>query len=261
VYRREAERLSGIGHLLADARDLDVMRQTLAKLEARPESLPQALVAPLQKLLIAESAPRPESDGRGQALVRLKQTRKLFGSKAVQAITLDDLLAGMEFAYQRARKRFRKAYHKPGDEAFHAWRKSVQLHWRHMSLLSRGWPEALSARAGEAKELSRLLGEDHDHSILLAFAADRGTGVLEPEHLAALTAQCRSCQLELRAQAEPRGGRLFAETADNLTGRVKRYWSAAEHLAALAPVADDPQAARRRLRKGRSATGLRRPAR
>ncbi len=56
------------------------------------------------------------------------------------------------------------------DEDFHALRKSVQQHWRHMQLLSRAWPEALSARADEAKALSQLLGEDHDLYVLRSFA-------------------------------------------------------------------------------------------
>ena len=104
-----------------------------------------------------------------------------------------------------------------------------------MALLSRGWPEAMSARAGEAKELSRLLGEDHDHAILLALARERGASILEPGDIAALTALCNSCQAELRAAARPRGERLFAEPARNLEERVALYWTSAQSLAALEP--------------------------
>src|SRR4029078_13554770 len=39
AYRREAERLSGIGKLLSGARDLDVMQLTLQKLESRFDTL------------------------------------------------------------------------------------------------------------------------------------------------------------------------------------------------------------------------------
>jgi CHAD domain-containing protein len=241
AYRREAERLSAIGKLLAQARDAHVMRQTLIKLQNRPQALPKGVVASLQRLLVADPAPggrRQASDGRRQALVRLKQAKKLFTGKAVQGVQFEHLVEGLERAYDAARKRFRKAYRKSSDEAFHAWRKTVQLHWRHMLLLSRGWPEAFSARAGEAKELSRLLGEDHDYSMLLALVESRGAKVLAPNDCARLTTLCRSCQSELRVQARPRGARLFAETPDNLTERIMRYWSSAEHLAALAPPPD-----------------------
>lgn len=267
-YRREADHLSGIGKLLADARDAHVMRQTLAKLEARPEGLPDGVVASLQKLVVPAPAARGRrgGDGRRQALTRLKQARKVFAGKAVRAAELAHLVEGLGRAYDKARKTFRKAYRKPSDEAFHAWRKAVQLHWRHMQLLSRGWPEALSARAGEAKELSRLLGEDHDYAIVLALAESRGAEVLAPEDLAALKALCRSCQAELRKRAEPRGARLFAETPDNLMERITRYWSSAEELAALPPPPAAPadrargtSAARQGLRK--SLTSVRRRTR
>src|SRR4029079_19518957 len=40
VYRREVERLASTGKLLSGARDLDVMRQTLRKLESRLDAMP-----------------------------------------------------------------------------------------------------------------------------------------------------------------------------------------------------------------------------
>ena len=43
-----------------------------------------------------------------------------------------------------------------------------------MQLLSRGWPDVMSGRADEAKEVSRLLGEDHDLHVLVEFATGRG---------------------------------------------------------------------------------------
>lgn len=277
AYRDEAERLSGVGKLLAEARDAHVMRQTLIKLENRPEPLPKGLGTSLRKLLVSAPAPgkrRRGGDGRRQALLHLKQAKKLFTGKAVQDVEFEHLVEGLERAYDGARKRFRKAYRKPSDESFHAWRKSVQLHWRHMLLLSRGWPEAFSARASEAKELSRLLGEDHDYAMLLALAEGRGAEMLAADDRARLMKLCRACQSELRVQAKPRGARLFAETPDNLTGRIVSYWSSAEHLAALEPPlgptperaaqgapegAQSPQSARQVLRK--TLTSVRRRAR
>jgi hypothetical protein len=107
----------------------------------------------------------------------------------------------------------------------------------------------MSARAGEAKELSRLLGEDHDHSILIALARERGAAILGPKDLEALTELCRSCQSELRTAAKPRGERLFAEPASNLGERVAQYWTSAQCLAALAP--DKERAAGEQAPSGR----------
>ena len=237
LYRREAERLAGIGKLLSGARDLDVMRQTLSKLESRLDAMPSGARERLGALVGHSHSlnRRAGADGRRQALQRLAQSRKLFAGKAITHVKLDQLIEGLGRTYRKARKAFREAYREPSDESFHAWRKRVQLHWRHMALLSRGWPEAMSARSGEAKELSRLLGEDHDHSILMALAREHGTSILEPRDMEALTALCRSCQGELRIAAKPRGDRLFAEPAGNLEERVGLYWTSAQSLAALAP--------------------------
>jgi CHAD domain-containing protein len=242
LYRREVARLAGIGKLLSGARDLDVVRQTLSKLEGRFDALPAGAAERLGKL--AEHSQglsrKASSAGRRQALLRLGQSKRLFTGKATARIELDHLIDGLGRTYRKARKAFRHAYRDPSDESFHAWRKRVQLHWRHMALLSRAWPEALSARASEAKELSRLLGEDHDHSILLALARQRGASILEADDLEALAALCGSCQAELRAASKPRGERLFAESTRDLEERVALYWTSAQSLAALEPAKERP---------------------
>ncbi len=241
VYRREAERLVGIGRLLSGARDHYVMQQTLAKLESRFGTLPAGAAERLRKQLTHGRSRRASgADGRRQALQRLEQARRLFTGKTAESIALEHVVEGLEDTYRKTRKAFRRAYREESDEAFHAWRKKVQVHWRHMALLSRCWPEALSARAAEAKELSRLLGEDHDHAVLLTFAGERAEEPLEPHDLAALAGLCRTCQAELRAEARPRGERLLAERADDLKERVMLYWTSARRLVALAPPKELP---------------------
>jgi len=242
AYKREAERLAGTGKLLSGARDLFVMQQTLAKLEDRFGAMPNGGADRLRKLLAQGHARsrRSGTDARRQALQRLDQARRLFTGKAAGGIELEHVVDGLEATYRKVRKAFRRAYKEPSDETFHAWRKKVQQHWRHMSLLSHGWPEAMSARASEAKELSRLLGEDHDYSVLLAFAGEPGSSRLEGTDLEALAERCRACQADLRAQAKPRGERLFAEQPDDLKERVTLYWTSAGRLAALAPPKEPP---------------------
>src|ERR1700682_1989981 len=73
LYRREAERLAGSGKLLSGARDLDVMRQTLSKLELRFDAMPAGAAARLAKLVAHGQGlgRRSGTDGRRQALLRL----------------------------------------------------------------------------------------------------------------------------------------------------------------------------------------------
>jgi CHAD domain-containing protein len=251
AYRREAKEFAAIGKALSRARDRHVMQQTLAKLEG-PGALPKPAAAALRKLLApgrSRDAKGANSDGRAAALARLERARKLLAGKDLEHLTLDHLLDGLQSTYRKSRKAMRKAYAEPSDEAFHAWRKAAQRHWRHMLLLSQGWPEALLARAGEAKELSRLLGEDHDYAVLLAFAAKHGKSELGREHLASLAALCRSRQDELRARAKPRGERLFAEGEESFRQRVALYWSSAARLSGLT-AAEEPEAATSAPAKG-----------
>jgi CHAD domain-containing protein len=260
TYRREAKRMVGIGRLLADARDQHVIRETLAKIESRFDTLPKSVGTKLTKLLGNGAGAGPDSAGtqeRHQALQDLEQARRFFAGLGRRQVSFQHLVAGAERSYRRARRMFRDAYENPTDEALHEWRKTVQQHWRHMQLISRAWPEVLGGRAAEAKELSRLLGDDHDIHLLLAFAGGRAKTVLSAAERKALTAVCRSLQREIRETARPRGARLFAEPPGNLSERMQLYWDAARDLTRLSP-AREGGAARTTGRK--RASRSRRPA-
>jgi hypothetical protein len=235
TYKREANRIAGVGRLLAGARDQYVMRETLENLDGRFAGLPKRIAKQLTKLMANGTGGKGlsrSSPERRRALESLAHTRRFFTSLEKRDIAIEHVAAGLERSYKRARRAFREAYEKPADEAFHEWRKAVQQHWRHMQLLSGGWPEVMSGRADEAKEVSRLLGADHDLHVLLAFATERGKAVLSSDDLATLTTTCKSMQEELRALARPRGARLFAEPAKDLTERIALYWQAARDLSA-----------------------------
>jgi CHAD domain-containing protein len=246
TYRREIRAIAAIGRQFAQARDRAVMQQTLSKLESRFGRLPTSIGPRLGKLP-AKSGPeglRPSGKEKRNALAALRKARAFFARIERERIGLDHINEGLERAYRQARRAFRDCYLEPTDEAFHAWRKAVQQHWRHMQLLCRAWPDVLEGRASEAKELSRLLGEDHDLAVLLDAANSRKELELSPDAHAELVRLCRVCQSELRDLARPRGARLFAEPAGDLTARLAVYWSAAEHLSALNPPAKPDRPAR-----------------
>lgn len=247
AYRRETRRIAAIGRLLAGARDYHVMHQTLTKLESRFGVLPNGVSARLNKLMVNGAGPksrRQSAQERRLALDGLDQARTFFTRAERKEIAFEHVAEGLERAYRKARNAFREAYRRPSDEAFHGWRKTMQQHWRHMQLLSRSWPEVLGARASEAKELSRLLGDDHDFAVLLAFALDRGAAVLSARDRAMLTRVCRSCQSNLRTSAKLHGDRLLAEAPKELSERLTIYWSTAQHRLALAPPTQDVEPVR-----------------
>ena len=89
VYRREAERLAGIGKLLSGVRDLDVMRQTLGKLESRFDALPVGAAERLAKLVAQGHGlgRRSGRDSKRQALLRLGQSKRFFTAKTTAEST------------------------------------------------------------------------------------------------------------------------------------------------------------------------------
>lgn len=231
VYLREAKRLVDTGRLLAGARDGHVMLQTLRVLEARHGALPEDGNARLADALAALDMAAPDKvlAARNRAVKRLAGTRKFLAGPLLDTVEVRHVFDGMAKTYKKARRARRVCQRQPADESFHDWRKSAQQHWRHMQLLTRGWPEEFAARADEAKELSQLLGEDHDLSVLASFARAHAQDLPETA-VAALQTQCSTSQQELRRLAELRGNRLFAETSKALRDRLAGYWDAACEL-------------------------------
>jgi len=237
-YRRQSQSLAEIGRKLAPERDRAVMHETLSRIESRFGPLPKDAPERLRALL----AGRARSNARGakvqnrrELVAALEQAGDFFKRLKRTRITPAHLSEGIERTYRRARRAYRQCYREPSDEAFHAWRKAAQQHWRHMQLMSRAWPAVLGGRASEARELSRLLGEDHDLAVLAAFAEKLPASDLPADGRRKLVGHCRAWQSELRDLAKPRGARLFAEPARDLSARVMLYWSAAEEMSKREP--------------------------
>lgn len=243
AFRRENARLREIGHLLAGARDLDVLEETVAGLSA---SCRPSLRAPLREILSSIASARRTAQANGM-IERLGQGRAMLDEADEQLLRLkvpdrgfDAVGLGLRQSYRACRKAFAKAYDKPSDQNFHAWRKTVQHHWRHMILLSEAWPEAMKARAAAAKELSDILGQDHDLAMLKAYIETGIAAAVPAKARDQLMKLCESRQGALRALARPRGERLLAERTKAFCARIESYWMHAREIAAAGERNDMP---------------------
>ena len=255
-FKQSNRQLAELGQRLSRSRDLDVMVVTVSKLENGAGSLPKGVADRLRRCVAhsrSEANNAVASGSNRSVTTSLRSAEKLFAAERLRRTDLQLIAQGLQQSYRKARRAFQDAYASETDEAFHNWRKATQAHWRHMQLLARSWPESIGARAAEAKELSRLLGEDHDLSVLLGFAQATGSADLSAEDMAALTAACLSCQRQIRDIAKPHGERLYADRPRQLTKRIVRYWQAAEELTSLLPPAREPlQSPARRAASQRS---------
>jgi CHAD domain len=131
--------------------------------------------------------------------------------------------SGLERSYRRGRDRVEAVCADASDKAVHEWRKRVKDLWYHLRLLRGIWPEAMQGPVDAAHELSDLLGDHHDLSVL---AQDVREDNGHDAHSKALLGLIERRQRELFAAALPLGERLYAEKPKQFAGRLSAYWDA-----------------------------------
>ena len=219
-----------IGALLSEARDNQIMLQTIAKLEAHGARAP---LQGLKRLVLAgrgDSSADMDPGLTAAAIDGLRQARTHFEGLRIAPSKFATLRRGLERSYAHGRRAMSAAYAQPTDEAFHELRKQVQLHWRQMQLLQRAWPEFCAARVAAARDLSQILGDDQDLSVLKAFlrrAPRDQIGLLESK---AIRRAIRDSQRELREAAWPRVRRLFAERPRDIGRQFDVLWTSAKRI-------------------------------
>jgi hypothetical protein len=244
VYKRENRRFRDVGRLLAGARDIHVMRQTLDQLaEQRDLSAAGRVPSALRVWLDAKRAQIVPVDGDAamrEAQRVLTKAREDFAVLPVKGDTVAPLAAGLRGIYAGGRKIMNEAYRQGDDETFHEWRKHVQRHWRQLQLVRNAWPEVITPRIDLASELSDLIGEDHDLSVLIGFVR-QNRAILGPRKAVnALSDAAQARQAELRQAAFRRGRRLYALPPGALEEALTAYWRTALEMAEadIAPLAD-----------------------
>ena len=181
-----------------------------------------------------EAVPQGAEEVHGKVLsVAADAAKRRFGQIKVQNGGFDALEAGLHATYRKGRRALAQAEMEPDDEVFHELRKSVQQHWRQMLLVSRAWPDVCRARASASRDIAQILGEEHDHAVLAAFAdSHRGNG-LAAEEIDIIDQDCRARQMELRSLALPMARRLFAERPGRFAHQMAVSWQARTRLARL----------------------------
>lgn len=244
--RKRTNALGEIAQLLAGRRDQAVMLDTLAKLAEERGPDGALTLAPLNAHFAKSlgDAQQPLDPGCGaEARLMLLREAKKFSRARIRKRGFSALEGGLEKSYRHARKSLKIAYSEPADETFHTLRKSVQWHWRQMSLLARAWPDELAVRVAAARELSQILGDDHDLAMLIAATVKADD--ISSEQKEAIVGFCLRKQQTLRTTAEFRAERLFAETPRAFVKRIETYWkfSGSMRASEIAPVArpSEPQ--------------------
>jgi CHAD domain-containing protein len=230
VYRRENTALRDASRLLAPVRDAQVLVNTLDATigDADGELDAPALAQTRRALKAAHGRLRQQVIYRGTAV---EQT--IGALAAVQERSLDwplgdlqfdGLRPGLERVYRQGRRAMAEAYDDPTPERFHEWRKRVKYLWHHLELLEPAWPGLLEALADETHDLSDLLGDEHDCTVLGERVRERPDLIADQDMARVLTATLDERRQRLRAAARPLGAKLYAETPERFGARIASYW-------------------------------------
>jgi hypothetical protein len=230
-FRRENARFRDIARLLATSRDRQVMRDTVARLATGADERQGKALAALNEVLAQDigtsGAPPDHTVAFEPVIASLSRAKKDFKHLDLELNMKDLIRIGLKRSYRAGQEALAAAKAKPDDETLHEWRKTVQVHWRHMLLLSDAWPEYFAVRSNAAKELSDCLGEDHDLAVLIGFVTNGGGSAIGQAHAEAIVSLADEQQRQLREKAFRKGAFLFAEDARGLANTVRRYWSVA----------------------------------
>lgn len=218
---------SSMAGKLAGLRDLDSLLEALDKLIAANGTKPSTTSERLKAMIEGERAglnTMSLADALDEVrddldLLRKRLERVRFSERGFDIVGL-----GLAATCDRARRLERHAYETGHEEDFHRWRKRVQHHWRHMQLFAAAWPEVMTARAELARELSEILGDEHDMGLLAEEVRRRAKALKSRRGVEDLAAAALDRQQVLRRLAKARSRRLFADRGKDFSRRLRKYW-------------------------------------
>jgi CHAD domain-containing protein len=233
IYRRENTAIRDASRLVAPARDALVLVHTFDGVarEVGGQVDAHAVTETRRALKAAHRRLRQQMLYRGtvsqQAIAALAGVQHRSDDWPLGDLGFAAVRPGLQRVYRQGRRAMHEACDDPTPERFHEWRKRVKYLWHQIELLQPAWPGLLAALADETHDLSDLLGDDHDRTVLAERLRERPDLVTDPDVTRVVTAALdEQCQ-RLRAAALPLGARLYSETPMQFTARIACYWQSA----------------------------------
>jgi len=235
VYRRDNARLRDAARALAGLRDAEAKVGTIEALEERFGDELHPEMIELKHELEADRDAVGTADADSDPPIRVAARQ---ASDAIDAVreSVDSwsfsksgwklVEPGVERSYARGRNRFSDVRSEPSPENIHAWRKRVKDLWYDLRLLRNSWPDVMGEMGDGAHDLSDLLGDHHDLTVLAEDIHSRDRFSADGDELAALMGVIESRREELLEAAVPVGERLYAESPKDFTKRMRAYWRA-----------------------------------
>ena len=228
AYRRENRALRAAAREISFVRDGHVLLDTVDALAERYSGqVPAGQFNALRAQLDHGVAPaRLIEEAVDAAKERLARVRGRIDEWELRRAGRSALRRDIRRAYARGRRAFERAERDRSDERLHDWRKRVKDLRYQQQLLRPAWQEILGAQAKAAKQLSELLGDDHDLAVLDQRARELDQPVAGLGDVHELIERRRR---ELQDESFHLGGLVYAEPPKRFAKRIGRYLRAAAH--------------------------------
>jgi hypothetical protein len=229
AYAHENARYRDAARGISGARDEEAMIETCDALARRfagreEEPVIQRVCLPLRERRDAFMAQGERIDALLHAFcAALQAGREQVTDLSIHGHGHDVVVSGLRRTYARARRAMHAAERDPKPANFHAWRKYVAYHWRHMQLLHHAWPAGVDARGREAHRLAELLGDLHSLHVLQAWIGSEPSALAGDADIATFLRMADHRARRMRRRALRLGGRLFAERPAHLARRFGIY--------------------------------------
>jgi CHAD domain-containing protein len=232
TYQVENAHFRDAARILSQMRDATTLIESFDAMVRRfSDESSQEKMSELRRLLVERRehvAPYPAVEER---LDRFRSSMREARVRIVDwSMNGDGLVAalgtGFKKTYGRARKAMQVARAEPTTEQFHEWRKRVRYHRYHVELLKDIWPPVLKGRRSAVKELTDLIGDDHDLAVL-AETLDEETQRFRPREIVERFGDlCDARRRELQVWALLEGRKLFTDKPKDWKHRVECWWRA-----------------------------------
>ena len=230
IYKRENICYRDAGRKLSDVRDSIVFIETIDKLISNfPEYISKEETADLKqritirhenikrKIVYEDKAPLEVAEIVSNAKSRINDLH-------IDKEDFSALEGGLGRVYRRGYNALLETYRNPTPENFHDWRKRVKYLWYQVRILRPINRRKMKTYADQLKELSDLLGDEHDCTVLKELLQSEPE-ISKPELTYKLFDLIDIRRFQLRTDSWKLGKLVYIEEPDIFVNRIKNYWN------------------------------------
>ncbi len=223
-YIRENTAIRDAAALLSHLRDAEVLHHTVDDLYKRGGT---PALQRVDERLAAAPAPDLDPQKLGEFRDRLRDVQERAAGWTLTRAGSAAIIPGLRRTYRGGRRSMAKARRTGGPIDFHEWRKLNKYHGFHVDLLKKLAPDLLADDLRVIEQLSDLLGQHHDLTVLGDAAAQDPDRFGVADDIAELQHAIGVRRAEIEQQAFALGRQILAERPEALARRFAQYWTSA----------------------------------